>query len=41
MGLSSTRQPSPIFPNSLWRKGLGAAFWEIPKVGMREEWDKK
>jgi hypothetical protein len=24
----------------LRRKGLGAAFSKIPKVGMRDKWDK-
>jgi hypothetical protein len=27
-------------PNSLRRKGLDAAFSEIPKAGMRAKWDK-
>jgi hypothetical protein len=37
---SSTRQPPPIFPNSLRRNELDAAFSEISKVGMRRKGDK-
>jgi hypothetical protein len=39
-GRTSTRQPAPIFPNSLRRNELDAAFSEISKVGMRRKGDK-
>jgi hypothetical protein len=40
IGLRPHQQTSPVFPNSLLRKGLSAAFAKFSKVGAREKGDK-